>query len=108
MTDIILAGKMVMFFVVLLSLLYSFAHYIFILFPESWREISIDNGSMSVVTQDGSTFLVHTENSTVVTSYFAILCVKQGKRRMPVNQIIFSDMLEEENYRDFCTYLKHN
>ncbi|MBI5625857.1 MAG: hypothetical protein HY935_01450 [Nitrosomonadales bacterium] len=101
-----LPAKLVMLILVLLSLLYYLARDALLLFPGSWREISFDQGSVLVVTRDGSGFSGQIISSTAVSPYLAVLRVILQGRRFPVSRIIFPDALETGAFRELSVYLK--
>src|ERR1019366_6966450 len=75
--------KLVMLPLISLSLFYYLARDVLLLFPDSWREISLDQNGVSVIVRDGSSFLGQVANKTVVSPYFVVLCVRlEGHRLM--------------------------
>lgn len=100
------AGRMVLLVTILLSLSYYLARDALLLLPGSWREISLDQDSVSVTTRDGSTFSGKVAGRTAVTSYFAVLCVRPEGRYFQVFRTIFPDMLGTEEFRDLRVRLR--
>ena len=64
--------KLVMLPLISLSLFYYLARDVLLLFPDSWREISLDQNGVSVIVRDGSSFLGQVANKTVVSPYFVV------------------------------------
>ncbi|OGS98812.1 MAG: hypothetical protein A3K04_03130 [Gallionellales bacterium RBG_16_56_9] len=101
-----LAARLAIFPLILLSLLYYLARDALLLFPDSWRGISLDQGSVSVVTRDGSGFSGQIISTTTVSPYFAVLRITPEGHRMPVSRTIFPDALDAGEYRELCVHLK--
>lgn len=99
-------AKLVMLTLVLLSLLYCLACDALLFFPDSWREISFDQDSMSVVTRGGSSYFGKIAGSFIASPYFVVLRVKLEGRRLPVYRTIFPDSLETGAFRELCVHLK--
>lgn len=101
-----LAAKLGMFMLVLLSLLYYFTRDVFLLFPDSWREISFDKNIVSVVTRKGSVFSGKIAGMSVVSPYFAVLHIRLDGGRLPISRTIFPDALDTGAFRELCVFLK--
>lgn len=98
--------KLVMLLLISLSLLYYQARDVLLLFPDSWREISLDQNGVSVIARDGSGFLGQITNKTVVSPYFVVLCVRLDGHRLLVSRVIFPDAMSTGAFREFCVHLK--
>jgi hypothetical protein len=98
--------KLVLLLLISLSLFYYLARDVLLLFPDSWREISLDQNAVSVIARDGSSFLGQVANQTVVSPYFVVLCVRLEGHRLLVSRVIFPDALSTGAFREFCIYLK--
>ena len=105
-TDIPLVSKLVLIMSAFLSLYYSVVRNIFLLFPNSWCEISINREGVSIVTREGERFSGKVEYNTVVSTFFAVLCVRTDCYRTPVFQVIFPDALGKGEFRKLCMLLK--
>jgi hypothetical protein len=101
-----LTFKLVVSITILLSLSYHLARDALLLLPDSWREISVDQGSVSVVTRGGSGFSGEVVNRTFVTPYFVALHVSRERPSLPVFQAIFPDMLGIDEFRGLCVRLR--
>ncbi len=98
--------KLVMFLLIFLSLFYYLARDVLLLLPNSWREISLNQDSVSVTVQAGYSFLGQVANKTVVSPYFIVLCVRQEGHRLLVCRVIFPDALGAGAFRELCVHLK--
>jgi hypothetical protein len=98
--------KLVMLPLISLSLFYYLARDVLLLFPDSWREISLDQNGVSVIVRDGSSFLGQVANKTVVSPYFVVLCVRLEGHRLMVSRVIFPDAMSTGAFREFCIHLK--
>jgi|GEM_PF-751636 hypothetical protein len=98
--------KLVMLLLISLSLFYYLARDVLLLFPDSWREISLDQNGVSVIARDGSSFLGQVANKTVVSPYFVVLCVRLEGHRLLVSRVIFPDAMSTGAFREFCVHLK--
>lgn len=98
--------KLVMLLLISLSLFYYLARDVLLLFPDSWREISLDQNGVSVIARDGSSFLGQVTNKTVVSPYFVVLCVRLDGHRLLVSRVIFPDAMSTGAFREFCVHLK--
>lgn len=105
-TDMPLQARLLMLLLIFLSLVYHLARDTFLLLPYSWREISLEQGGVSVVTRDGTKLLGRLANDSTVSPCFILLRVKQEGRYLPVSRIIFPDALEAGAFREFCVRLK--
>lgn len=98
--------KLVILLLIALSLFYYLARDILLLFPDSWREISLDQNCVSVNARDGSSTLGQVANQTVVSPYFVVLCVRLEGHRLLVCRVIFPDAMNTGAFREFCVHLK--
>lgn len=105
-TAMLLPVKLVMLLLISLSLFYYLARDVLLLFPDSWREISLDQNGVSVIARDGSSFLGQVANKTVVSPYFVVLCVRLEGHRLLVSRVIFPDAMSTGAFREFCVHLK--
>ena len=101
-----LAARLAMLMLILLSLFYYLARDALLFFPDSWREISFDQGRVSVVTRDGSGFFGQVSNKTAVSPYFVVLRVRLEGHRLPVFRTIFPDALDTGAFRELCVRLR--
>lgn len=101
-----LEARLAMLLMILLSLIYYLARDVFLLLPDSWREISLEQNGIVVVTRDGSKLPGRFANETTVSSYFVVLRVKPEGRHLPVSRVIFPDALSAGAFRELCVHLK--
>lgn len=101
-----LSAKLVMLLLIFMSLLYYLVRDVLLFLPDSWREISLDQHSVSVITRNGSSLLGQVANKTVVSPYFVVMCVKLEGRRLLVSRVIFPDAMSTGAFREFCVHLK--
>ena len=111
MTAMPLVVRLLMLLAILLSLIFYLARDVFLLMPESWREITLDQDAIAVVTHDGSKLFGRIENETVASSFLIVLRVKIDGRSLPVFRVIFPDSfgpdaLGADKFREFCVRLK--
>lgn len=105
-TAMALPAKLVLFLLVALSLVYYLSRDILMLLPDSWREISLVQGDISVVVRNGSGFLGRVADKTMVSPYFVVICVKlEGHRRL-VSRVIFPDSMSAGAFRELCVHLR--
>lgn len=98
--------KLAMLTWILFSLFFYLARDALLLLPGSWRDISIDQGSVSVVTHGGSDLSGQIIGSTIVSPYFAVVRVMLQGHRLPVSRAIFPDSLDTGEYRELCVRLR--
>jgi len=106
MTVMPLAARLAMLMLVLLSLIYYLARDVLLLFPDSWREIAFDQGSVSVVTRDGSGFSGQVTSNTTASPYFAVVRIRPDGHRLPVSRTIFPDALDTGAFRGLSVHLR--
>ena len=106
MTVMPLAARLAMLMLILLSLIYYLARDVLLLFPDSWREIAFDQGSVSLVTRDGSVFSGQVSGKTTISPYFAVLRIRPEGHRLPVSRTIFPDALDAGAFRELSVLLK--
>jgi toxin CptA len=99
-------AKLAMLMLIILSLAYYLARDVLQLLRDSWRDISLDQKDVSVVTRDGNVFIGEVANKTFVSPYFVVLCVKPEGRHLPVSRVIFPDAMRSGAFRELCVHLK--
>jgi len=99
-------ARLAVLMLIILSLIYYLARDVLLLRGESWREISLDQKDVSVVTRDGTSFLGQVANNSFVSPYFVVLCVKLEGRHLPVCRVIFPDAISAGAFRELCVNLK--
>lgn len=105
-TDIAWPARLAMLLLVVLNLVYYLLRDALLLLPYSWREISLDQGDISVAVRNGSGFIGQVANKTVVSPYFVVLCVKLEGHRLLVSRVIFPDSMGEGAFRELCVHLR--
>ena len=99
-------AKLAMLMLIILSLTYYLARDVLLLLRDSWRDISLDQKDVSVVTRDGICLLGQVANKTFVSPYFVVLCVRLEGRRLLVSRVMFPDVMGKEAFRELCVHLK--
>ena len=99
-------ARLAMLLLISLSLIYYLARDAFLLLPDSWCEITLDQGGVAVVTRDGSKLFGRFAKESTVSSFLVVLCVKLDGHRLPVSRVIFPDALSAGAFREFCVRLK--
>lgn len=99
-------AKLAMFMLIILSLTYYLARDALLLLGDSWRDISVDQKDVSVVTRDGNSFLGQVADKSFVSPYFVVLCLKLEGRSRLVSKVIFPDAISAGTFRELCVYLK--
>jgi hypothetical protein len=77
-----------------------------LLFPHSWRQISLYQNSVSVIERGGSGCFGLVAGKTIVSPYFVVLNVKLEGLRQLVSGITFPDAMGAGESREFCFRLK--
>jgi hypothetical protein len=98
--------KLVMSLLIFLSLFYYLARDVLLLLPHSWRGISLNQNSVTVIARDGSSLLGQVANNTVVSPYFVVLRVRLEGHRLLVSRVIFPDALSADEFRELCVRLR--
>lgn len=100
-------ARVVMLLLVLLSLTYYLARDAFLLLPDSWHEISLDQGDVVIVNRRGSRLIGRILNKTAVSPYFIVLCIKFEGFNLLHSRVIFPDALNADTFREICVRLKY-
>jgi hypothetical protein len=108
LTAIPLPATLALLVLIALSLIYHLSRDVLLLLPNSWSEVTLVPGGLSVETRDGVRFLGQLENKTTVSPYFVVLRVRLEGRRLPVTRVIFPDALEIGAFRELCVLLKYS
>ena len=101
-----LEAMLAMLLLISLSLIYYLVRDVFLLLPDSWCEISLNQGGVAVVTRDGPKLIGRFSNETAVSSYFIVLRVKLEGHHLPVFRVFFPDALGAGAFREFCVRMK--
>jgi toxin CptA len=99
-------ARLAMLMLIILSLVYYLARDVLLLLRDSWRDISLDQNNVTIVTRDGTNFLGQVANRTFVSPYFVVLCVKLEGQRLLVSRVIFPDAISTGAFRELCVHLK--
>lgn len=97
--------KLAMFLLISLSLFYHLARDVLLLLPNSWSEISLDQGNLAVITQDGSHFDGLVTGRSIVSPHFVVLCIRWNGR-LTVSRVVFPDALGADEFRELCVRLR--
>ncbi len=88
------------------NLFYHLSRDVFLLLPDSWRDVSLDRGFVQVVVRDGSSFRAQVADTTFVSPYFIVFRVKLDGLRLLVSRVIFPDALDTDEFRQLCVDLR--
>lgn len=99
-------ARLAVFSLIALSLYYYLARDVFLIFSNSWREISLDQSSASVVAQDGSKLIGLVAGKTIVSPYFVLLRIRPEGRYRLASRVIFSDAMDVDAFRELRVRLK--
>jgi membrane protein YdbS with pleckstrin-like domain len=100
-TDIVWTARLAMLLLVALNLVYYLLRDDLLLLPYSWREISLDQGDISVAVRNGSSFV-----GQVTNPYFVVLCVKLEGHCLLASRVILPDSMGEGAFRELCVHLR--
>lgn len=106
LTAMPLTAKLAVLMLILLSLFYYLMRDALLLLPDSWREISLGQDNVSVVTRGGSTFAGQVTGKTVVSPHLVVLRLSLEGRRLPVSRTIFPDALGADEFRELRVWLR--
>lgn len=106
MTAMPWAARLAAALLIVLSLSYYLARDAFLLFPDSWCEISLDQSSVSVVAQDGSKLIGRIAGNAIVSPYFVLLRIRPEGHYRPVSRVIFPDAMDGDAFRELRVRLK--
>jgi hypothetical protein len=98
--------KLMILLLIFLSLFYYLVRDVLLLLPDSWRDISLGQDGVSVISRDGSSFFGKVANKTVVSPYFVVLCVRLEGHRLVASRVLFPDAMDAGVFREFCVRLK--
>lgn len=101
-----LAVRLAVLLLTSLSLLYYLARDALLRLPDSWCEVTLDQGGVAIVTGNGARLLGQIENKTIVSSLLIVLCVRLEGHRLPIARVIFPDAMSSDEYRELCVRLK--
>ena len=106
-TDLAPEARIAMMLLVSLSLLYYLARDVFLLLPDSWHEIFLDQGDVVIVTRRGSKLIGRIANTTAVSPYLIVLRIKLEGFHLLHSRVIFPDALNVGAFREICVRLKY-
>lgn len=106
MTAMPWTARLAVFLLIVLSLSYYLARDAFLIFPGSWREISLDQSSVSVVARNGSKLIGQVAGKTIVSPYFVLLRIRPEGRHRSISRVIFPDAMDGDAFRELRVCLK--
>lgn len=106
MTAMPLGYRLAAILLILLSLIYYLLRDVLLLSAGSWREISLNQDGISLITRNGSKLFGQVTNKTVVSPLLVVLRVRTEGRQLLVSRVIFPDALGADAFREFCVRLK--
>lgn len=98
--------KVVISLLVLVSLFWHLARDALLLLPNSWCELSLNQGELSIVRRDATVLVGKVSGGSVVCPYFVLLHIRQEGKRWSLSRVIFPDALERDVFRDLCVRLR--
>jgi len=98
--------KVIFLVLILASLLYQLFNHALSLGKSSWVSFSIAQKRAEISTRGGKEFGGEIMHRTVVTSLCVVLCVQPEGGRLPVCQVVFSDALSVEAFRELRVRLR--
>ena len=105
-TALPLGARSAILLMILLSLFYYLVRDVFFLMPHSWREISLVQDGVELLTRDGTALIGQLATGTMVSSFFVVLRLKLHGHYLPVSRVIFPDALRMDEFREFCVRLR--
>jgi hypothetical protein len=105
-TDIPPGARLAILLLILLSAVYYLVRDILLLLPDSWREISLDQDRVEVISRDGTKLTGRLASETTVSPCFIVLRVRPEGRYLPLSRVIFPDTLSKGEFREFCVRLR--
>jgi len=108
MTDLPLWTRSILLLMILLSMIYHLARNVLFLLPGSWREFSLDQDGVTIVTRDGTSFQGRIAQGTVVSPYLILLRVKLEGEFLLKSRVLFPDSLEQDAFRRACVLLRYS
>jgi len=108
LTALPLWARFIMLLMILLSMIYQLARDVFFLLPGSWREFSLDQDGVTIVTRDGASFQGRIAQDSVVSPYLIVLRVKQEGKFLLRSRVLFPDSLEQDAFRRTCVLLRYS
>ena len=105
-TTMRLEVRLSLLLLIFLSLLYFLARDVFLLLPDSWCEISLEQEGVAVVTRDGTKLSGQIAKTTTLSPYCIVLRIKQDGRLLPISRVIFPDALRAGAFRELCVGLQ--
>lgn len=106
MTAMPWAAKLVAVLLILLSLSYYLARDAFLICPDSWCRVLLDQGCVSVIARGGSKLVGQVAGKTIVSPYFVLLRIRPEGRYRPASRVIFPDAMDGDAFRELRVRLK--
>jgi len=106
LTVIPLPVRLAFFLLIAFSLAYHLAHDVLLFLSDSWCDVALDAGGLSIVTRDGKSLFGQLGNRIIVSPYFIVLRVRLEGRRWSVTRVIFPDAMDAGEFRKLCVQLK--
>ena len=106
MTAMPWTARLAVLLLIVLSLSYYLARDAFLIFPDSWREISLDQSSVSVVARNGSKLIGQVAGKTIVSPYFVLLRIRPEGCYRSISRVIFPDAMDGDAFRELRVRLK--
>lgn len=108
LTSIWWVAKFIMWLLIVVSLIYYVMRDVALRFPSSWREISLNQNDVTIITQNDSKLTGLLSDKSMVSGKFVILRMRLEGRYFTVARVIFRDALNPGMFRQLCVCLRFN
>lgn len=106
LTAIPWTARLVAGLLIMSSLTWHLSRDALLIFPDSWREISLVQNGATVVARDGSRLFGRITGRTVVSPYFVLLRIRPEGQGRTVSRVIFPDAMDADAFRELRVHLK--
>lgn len=104
---VVIWARLSLSLLIFFSLFYHLYRYALLRSRYSWHSFSLDQKHITVSTQGGSELYGDVVHRTVVTAHCVVLCARLEGYKLPVCQVIFSDALPDEAFRELRVRLRY-
>ncbi|MDO8350036.1 MAG: hypothetical protein Q7S94_02655 [Gallionella sp.] len=104
---VVIWARLSLSLLIFFSLFYHLYRYALLRSRHSWRSFSLDQKHITVSTQGGAELYGDVAYRTVVTAHCVVLCARMEGYKLPVCQVIFSDALPDEAFRELRVRLRY-
>jgi len=104
---VVIWARLSLSLLIFLSLFYSLYRYALLRARYSWHSFSLDQKHITVSTQGGGELYGEVVHPTVVIAHCVVLCARMDSCKLPVCQVIFSDAMPDEVFRELRVRLRY-